>query len=400
MSKQLRAVVIGAGQAGEGHTVALRHAGVEVAAICSRTPSIVAEVAQRLGVRHASTDWRETLARERPDIVDVATSASARVQPIRAALELGCHVYTDKPLAATAEDARALYELALTTGVRTAVAANWMYDPGIAYLAELVAAGSIGQPVAVESRFVSPWPYPAAAFWITRRAEGGGVLNHRFSHQLAAVQRIVGGEVLQAMGEARVHRRRRPDTGHLHDWRQWRALSQEELVGVPWVEVDADDSCIVLVRLGRPGARPADTITADIYCCAAVRGREGRNVTVFGDEGTLYYDWVVDPATNAARAGRPYVSRASFPSGEWHDELVPEAIMRRLPQIAHSLHRDWAALAHEFVADILGEPHEAYPTFRQGWIYQEIVEAIRADNGWVTIPQDVPRNSQQAAGTE
>lgn len=389
MSDQLRAVVIGAGQAGEGHTVALQNAGVEVAAICSRTPSVVSEVADRLGVRQASTDWRRTLETERPDIVDIATPAAAHVEQISAALELDCHVYSDKPLAVAAGDARNLYELALKKGARTAVAATWMYDPGIVYLSELVAAGSIGKPFAVESRFVSPWPYPGTAIWINYFTQGGGVLNNRLAHQLAAAQRIVGGEVLEVTGEARVHRGKRPSAGHVHDYRQWRALSPEELESVPWVEVDADDSCAVLIRLGQPGAKPEDTITANIYCASTIRAREGRNITVYGDEGSLHYDWVVDPATNAARDGRPLVSRASFPSGDWQDEPVPDEIMQRLPQIAHGLHRDWAALAHEFVADIRGEAHEPYPTFRQGWIYQEIIKAIREGAGWAAIPQDV-----------
>ncbi len=58
---QLSAVVIGAGLAGEGHTVALQYAGVKVQAICSRTPVVVSELAGRLGVGQASTDWRRTL---------------------------------------------------------------------------------------------------------------------------------------------------------------------------------------------------------------------------------------------------------------------------------------------------------------------------------------------------
>ena len=394
MSRQLRAVVIGAGQAGEGHTVALQHSAVDVVAICSRTPSIVAEVARRLGVKQASTDWRLTLERERPEIVAIATPASARVEPISAALQLGCHVYTDKPLAVTAGDARLLYEMALKQGVRTAVAANWMYDPGIAYMRELVAAGAIGRPLAVESQFVSPWPFPSAAMWINRFAEGGGVLNNRMSHQLAAAQRIVGGEVLQVMGEARTHRRQRPDTGQPHDYRQWRTLSPDELVGVPWVDVDADDSCIVLARLGQPGANPEETITANLYCCSAIRGRDGRTMTVYGDEGSLHYEWVVDPQSNAARAGVPHVRRTGFATARWHDEPVPERILRGLPDIAHGLHRDWAALARDFVADIKGEPHEAYPTFRQGWIYQEITSVIREGGGWRDIPLDVTAASR------
>ena len=54
--KRLRAVVVGAGWAGEGHTHALRDTGVEVVAICARTAEVVGKVAQRLGVPEGSTD--------------------------------------------------------------------------------------------------------------------------------------------------------------------------------------------------------------------------------------------------------------------------------------------------------------------------------------------------------
>ena len=69
MGDSLRAVVIGAGFAGEGHTRALQWCGVEVVAICARQPAVVRAVADRLGVIEASTDWRATIERLRPDIV-------------------------------------------------------------------------------------------------------------------------------------------------------------------------------------------------------------------------------------------------------------------------------------------------------------------------------------------
>jgi predicted dehydrogenase len=386
MSKRLKAVVVGAGQAAEGHTVALREAGVDVVAICSRTESVVGEVAQRLGIGKASTDWRRTFESEHPDVVAIATPALAHVEQIGAALDLGCHVYADKPLAVAASDARDLYERSLRADVRTAIAVTWIFDPGILYLEELVKAGAIGRPLAVDSRFLSPWPYPAAAMWINRFAEGGGVLNNRFNHQLAAVQRIVGGEVLEAMGEAHTNRRRRPDMGRLHDYREWKVLSEDELKGTSWVEVDADDSCTVLLRLGQPGMRPEEVVNASIYCSSGIRPREGRTITIYGEEGSLHFNWVADDGKSAKRV-EPRISRASFSSEEWRDEAIPQRILDRLPHIAHALHRDWAALAREFVADIQGAAHEAYPTFREGWIYQEIVEIIKAGSGWVSIPR-------------
>jgi len=69
MSKHLRAVVVGAGWAGEAHTKALQWCGAEVAAIFARRPEAVRAVADRLGVIEASTDWRATIERLRPDIV-------------------------------------------------------------------------------------------------------------------------------------------------------------------------------------------------------------------------------------------------------------------------------------------------------------------------------------------
>ena len=54
--RKLRAVVIGAGWAGEGHTVALQHCGVEVVSVCARNEEVVRAVAERLGVADASID--------------------------------------------------------------------------------------------------------------------------------------------------------------------------------------------------------------------------------------------------------------------------------------------------------------------------------------------------------
>lgn len=51
----LRAMVLGAGSAGEGHALALRQAGAEVVAIASRTAEVVRLVADDLGIPVATT---------------------------------------------------------------------------------------------------------------------------------------------------------------------------------------------------------------------------------------------------------------------------------------------------------------------------------------------------------
>ena len=90
--QDLKAVVVGAGWAGEGHTKALQHCGVEVVAICARRQEIVGKVASNLGIAIASTDWRQTLMEVKPDIVALATPAILRTPVIELAVQLGAHL--------------------------------------------------------------------------------------------------------------------------------------------------------------------------------------------------------------------------------------------------------------------------------------------------------------------
>ena len=78
MMSKLRAVVVGAGWAGELHTQALQYAGVKVVALCGREPQAVQKAALHLGVAVASTDSRDSLLNLKPDIVTIATPASLR----------------------------------------------------------------------------------------------------------------------------------------------------------------------------------------------------------------------------------------------------------------------------------------------------------------------------------
>lgn len=77
-----RAVVIGAGWAGEGHVFGLRPAGVDVVALCGRTRRPATEHAKHLAIPNVRFDWRAALTEVQPDMVSIATPAA----PIRKSL--------------------------------------------------------------------------------------------------------------------------------------------------------------------------------------------------------------------------------------------------------------------------------------------------------------------------
>src|SRR5690349_17950750 len=127
----LRAVVIGAGWAGEGHTLGLRDAGVEVVALCGRTPEPAHARAQQLEIANVRFDWRDALEEFRPDIVTIATPGDAHCAIAEHAAALGCHIVCEKPLSITATDARAMQRAVEQAGVQHAYAATGCYAPAV-----------------------------------------------------------------------------------------------------------------------------------------------------------------------------------------------------------------------------------------------------------------------------
>jgi len=381
MSHPLRALILGAGYAGEGHTLALRRAGVEIIAMASRTAASCEETAQRLTIPHAGTDWRAMLADLQPEIVAVATPGGTHLEMAGAALEAGCHVYCDKPLALTDPEARQLYALAKANGVKSAYAASYRYQPQTLYARELVQQGVLGTLYEVECVSHYNWPRLMPFGWPHRLATGGGRLNNNFTHKLAIVQNIVGGEILAAMGETRNDLKRAPVGKKVHDFRDYfkQVLTPAEAAQSEWAEVDSDWSYTVLVRLGDQNAPVEQAVSATFRHSALNFGKNTDYVAVYGEKGVLHVE-------GAYMQGAMYLRT----SGDaWEAVTVPDSIHAALPPEPDHSQRNWDQLARDFVADIQGEGYSGYPTFRDGWIHQQVIDSVRSDQGWTKIEAEL-----------
>ena len=126
MSKKIRVLVHGTGFAGQGHAEAFRYANAEIVGIVGRTESVVKQVAKDLNIPYAGTNWLQALEVCNPEVVSIATPGGAHVEPIKQAIEFGCHIFCDKPLTTNGETSKELYELAkakegLTERVKSAL---------------------------------------------------------------------------------------------------------------------------------------------------------------------------------------------------------------------------------------------------------------------------------------
>jgi len=115
----IRTLVAGLGNMGRSHSLAY-HAdpAFAIVGLVNRSePELPAELAGYPGFR----DFAEALDTLKPDLVSIATYSDSHADYAVAALRAGAHVFVEKPLATTAEDARRVAAVARETGRKVIV---------------------------------------------------------------------------------------------------------------------------------------------------------------------------------------------------------------------------------------------------------------------------------------
>lgn len=143
--------LIGCGGISADHLRACRAAGYDVLALCDafieRAEKRRAEFFPAAAV---CADYRQVLDRKDVEVVDLALHPEARAPILRAALEAGKHVLSQKPFVADLALGRELVELAARRGLKLAVNQNGRWAPYLAFIRETIAHGLIGETATAE----------------------------------------------------------------------------------------------------------------------------------------------------------------------------------------------------------------------------------------------------------
>ena len=125
---------------------------VELVAAADRDAKRLTAFTQRYGIAAVYTDAAEMLAKERLDIVAVATNTKMRADLTCLAVEHGAKgIFTEKPMAHTLEQADRMVKMCADAGVALSCGAISTTHPSFAKAKALVTSGAIGDVVSIEA---------------------------------------------------------------------------------------------------------------------------------------------------------------------------------------------------------------------------------------------------------
>jgi predicted dehydrogenase len=116
-----------------------------VAYVCDAREEVFERVGRRYPSIRQTTSYDEVLANPEVDAVVIATPVSTHFQLAGRALAAGKHVFVEKPLAGSSEEAVALERMATDAGLVLMPGHTFLYSPPVNKVRELIECGELGK---------------------------------------------------------------------------------------------------------------------------------------------------------------------------------------------------------------------------------------------------------------
>ncbi len=196
--KTVRVAMIGAGgRATSAHYPALKALeGVEMVAVSELSDQRMADAAERFGIQRQYSDYRKMIEKEKPDAVYAIMPPHHLYDISATVMEMGCHLFIEKPPAMTTEQTRQMALLARKHKVLTGVTFQRRFAPLIRYGKELCEKrGAVHSAVATfYKNAVGGAPYYRGAI---------DILTSDAIHAVDTLRYLCGGEVESVASDVR-----------------------------------------------------------------------------------------------------------------------------------------------------------------------------------------------------
>jgi len=125
----------------------------EVVAVADEDAEGRAAAARRLKAPRAYADYRKMLEEERPQIISVAPRwVDCHRDMVLACADFGCHVFLEKPMCQTLEQADEMVAALEKRNLKLAIAHQTRYSPALQHVQRLIADGKLGDMLELRGR--------------------------------------------------------------------------------------------------------------------------------------------------------------------------------------------------------------------------------------------------------
>lgn len=188
----IRAAVIGVGSMGWNHARIYNELeSVDLVAVADVDSRMAERAAHVYGAR-GYTDYREMLRHEELDVVSIAVPTQIHRETALAALQRGCHILVEKPIAFTIEEGQEMVAFAASQGLKLAVGHVERFNPAIVELKQRLKRGEVGQVFQIHVRRLGPFP---------ARVRDVGVVIDLATHDLDIMRYLLDSEVKRIYAE-------------------------------------------------------------------------------------------------------------------------------------------------------------------------------------------------------
>jgi predicted dehydrogenase len=201
---EIRIGVVGFGWMGQAHSRAYRDipvyfadAGIRprLVSVADSVPTRVELAQQNFGFESGTTDWRDLMARDDIDVIDITAPNALHQELVEAAAAAGKHIACEKPVGISPDATAAIEAAARRAGVVSSCGYNYRWAPLVQYTRQLIEDGRLGDLTHYRGRFFSMYGRDRLGLlsWRFLQDEAGyGALSDIMSHAIDMAQFLCG----------------------------------------------------------------------------------------------------------------------------------------------------------------------------------------------------------------
>jgi scyllo-inositol 2-dehydrogenase (NAD+) len=273
MAKEIRCAVLGLGRLGLYHTQNLKEKvkGAHLVSVADPLEGRAKQVATELGVEKWTKDPDEVF--QDPDIeaVIIVTPTSTHAEMIKKAAQNGKHIFVEKPLTQTLEEADQVIQSVNENNVICQVGFMRRFDPAYYDAKKRIEAGEIGKPIYFKGITRDSGSPPAEFI-----KNSGGIFLDCSIHDYDIARYLMGAEITSVSGHGRILIN--------HFMEEFKDVDQ----GISYIEFDSGAAGDVEASRNSPYGHDIRTEIIGTEGSLFIGTLRNQNVTVLNSKGSNY----------------------------------------------------------------------------------------------------------------